>query len=138
MLNPGAAQLLTLCGFFAPDEIPLVMIQNALGALPEDLAELMREPAAVQDALNTLEKFSLARSGGQTISVHGVIGAMAQDRLPNIDRMGWATVALQIASAAFEFDSQNPNSWRTFCRMCWRRRCMRRGRGWRRRRWWIC
>ena len=112
LLNPGAAELLTLCGFFAPDEIPLAMIQNASGALPEDLADLMRDAAALQDALNTLEKFTLARSGGHTISVHGVIGAMAQDRLSNIDRMSWATVALQIASAAFEFDSQNPNSWR--------------------------
>jgi tetratricopeptide (TPR) repeat protein len=111
-LNPGAGQLLTLCGFFASDEIPLVMIQNALGALPEDLAAMMRDSAALQDALNTLEKFSLAKNAGQTVSVHGVIGAMAQDRLPTIDRMSWATVALQIASAAFEFDSQNPNSWR--------------------------
>ncbi|MGD0463529.1 MAG: FxSxx-COOH system tetratricopeptide repeat protein [Tepidisphaeraceae bacterium] len=111
-LNPGAGQLLTLCGFFGPDEIPLTMIQNALGALPEELAELMQDPAALQDALNTLEKFSLARSGGHAVSVHGVIGAMAQDRLSNIERMNWATSALQIASGAFEFDSQNPNSWR--------------------------
>lgn len=112
LLNPAAAQLLTLCGFFAPDEIPLAMIENAAGALPEDLAAAMQHPVELHEALNILEKFSLAKAGDHTLSVHGVIGALAQDRLSNIDRMGWATVALQIASAAFPFDSQNPNSWR--------------------------
>ncbi len=46
------------------------------------------------------------------MSVHGVIGAMAQDRLSNVERTSWATAALRLASGAFEFDSQNPNSWR--------------------------
>jgi tetratricopeptide (TPR) repeat protein len=111
LLNPGAAQLLTLCGFFAPDEIPLPMIQNSLGALPDELAQTLQHPVDLHSALNTLEQFSLAKSAEQMISVHGVIGAMAQDRLSNIDRMSWATIALQIASTAFSFDSQNPNSW---------------------------
>jgi tetratricopeptide (TPR) repeat protein len=112
LLNPAAAQLLTLCGFFAPDEIPLAMIENSPAALPEDLAQTMRHPVELHEALNILERFSLAKAGDRSLSVHGVIGALAQDRLSQIDRMSWATAALQIASAAFPFDSQNPDSWR--------------------------
>jgi len=110
-LNPVAAHLLTLCGFFAPEDIPLEMIENAAADLPQDLAEGLRSPDDRHDSLNILERFSLARSGDGVIAIHGVIGAMAQDRLLPIDRMEWATIALRVASGAFQFDSQNPNSW---------------------------
>lgn len=110
-LNPIAAQLLTLCGFFSPDEIPLSMIENGAKELPHELAFGLLDTAARGDALNLLERFSLASVGDGIVSVHGVIAAMAQDRLVGDDRVAWATIALRIASAAFPFDSQNPNSW---------------------------
>jgi tetratricopeptide (TPR) repeat protein len=112
-LNPVAAQLLTLCGFFSPDEIPLSMIENAANELPHELAFGILETANRGEALNLLDRFSMARTGEGIISVHGVIAAMAQDRLDAGERTNWATVALRIASAAFSFDSQNPNSWRS-------------------------
>ena len=110
-LNPVAAQLLSLCGFLSPDEIPLSMIENAAGELPPDLGLGVLDPGIRGEALNLLDRFSLARSGEGTISLHGVIAAMAQDRLAKEEREKWATIALRIASAAFSFDSQNPNSW---------------------------
>jgi tetratricopeptide (TPR) repeat protein len=110
-LNPVAAQLLTLCGFFSPDEIPLYMIENAAGELPPDLAYGLLDSATRGEAMNLLDRFSLAKTDDGVISMHGVIAAMAQDRLLPADRMNWAQVALRIASASFSFDSQNPNSW---------------------------
>jgi tetratricopeptide (TPR) repeat protein len=112
-LNPMAAQLLTICGFFSPDEIPLSMIENASNELPHQLAFGLLDPASRVEALNLLDRFSMARTGEGVISVHGVIAAMAQDRLDADERAKWATVALRIASTAFSFDSQNPNSWRS-------------------------
>jgi len=110
-LNPVAAQLLTLCGFFSPDEIPLSMIENAAGELPPDLAYGLLDSRTRGEAMNLLDRFSLAKTDEGIISIHGVIAAMAQDRLTPADRMNWAQVALRIAAAAFSFDSQNPNSW---------------------------
>ncbi|MGD0387980.1 MAG: FxSxx-COOH system tetratricopeptide repeat protein [Tepidisphaeraceae bacterium] len=110
-LNPMAAQLLTLCGFFSPDEIPLSMLENGAGELPPELAYGLLDPGIRGEAMNLLERFSLATTGDGIVSIHGVIAAMAQDRLHPADRMNWAQMALRIASAAFSFDSQNPNSW---------------------------
>jgi tetratricopeptide (TPR) repeat protein len=111
-LNPPAAQLLTLCGFFSPDDIPLSMIENASGELPEELAQGVIDTVSRGEALNLLDRFSLARTGEGIISIHGVIAAMAKDRLDAEERLKWAAVALRIVSAAFSFDSQNPISWR--------------------------
>ena len=110
-LNPVAAQLLTLCGFFSPDEIPLSMIENSADVLPPELAYGLLDVQARGEALNLLERFSLAKTAEGIISIHGVIAAMAQDRLLPADRMNWATLALRLASAGFSFDSQNPSSW---------------------------
>ena len=112
-LNPAAAQLLTLCGFFSPDEIPLSMIENASSELPHELAFTVMDPASRSEALNLLDRFSVAKTAEGVISVHGAVAAMAQDRLDADERGKWATIALRIVSAAFSFDSQNPNSWRS-------------------------
>jgi tetratricopeptide (TPR) repeat protein len=111
MINPLAAQLLTLCGFFAPDGIPLDMIHNSTAELNPKLRKGLRDKEGLREAMEILERFSLARASEKTISIHGVIGAMAQDRLVDIDRMSWASAAVRIVSSAFPFDSQNPNSW---------------------------
>lgn len=112
-LNAVAAQVLTLCGFFSPDDIPLSMIENASSELPHELAYGILETAVRGEALNLLDRFSVARTGEGVISVHGVIAAMAQDRLDAEERTKWAAIALRVASAAFSFDSQNPISWRS-------------------------
>jgi hypothetical protein len=88
-INPVAAQFLTLCGFFAPDEIPLAMIESASAELPSELAFFLMDTAARVDALNLLERFALARVGEGVISLHGVIAAMVQDRLDAEDRARW-------------------------------------------------
>jgi tetratricopeptide (TPR) repeat protein len=110
-IDPVAAQLLTICGFFSPDSIPLSMLENAAAELPRELETAILDRSARADALNLLDRFSMARTGEGTLSIHGVIAAMAQDRLRADERGIWARIALRVASAAFSFDSQNPNSW---------------------------
>jgi len=112
-LNPAAAQFLTLCGFFSPDEISLSLIENGAAELRHELAYVLLDPASRSDALNLLERFALIKTGDGIISIHGVIAAMAQDRLDTEERVKWATIALRITSAAFNFDSQNPISWKS-------------------------
>jgi tetratricopeptide (TPR) repeat protein len=109
--NPVAAQLLTLCGFFSPDEIPLAMLEKGASELPHELAFGLLDARARQEALTLLDRFSLASASSGVISIHGVIAAMAQDRLRADEREAWAAMALRIASASFSFDSQDPNSW---------------------------
>ena len=113
-LNPAAAQFLTLCGFFSPDEIPLSMIENGSGELRHEVAYVLLNPETRTEALNLLEQFALIKIGDGIISIHGVIAAMAQDRLDAEERAKWSTIALRIAAASFSFDSQNPSSWK-FC-----------------------
>jgi tetratricopeptide (TPR) repeat protein len=112
-LNSLAANLLTLCAFFSPDEIPIEMLEKGAGELPNEIAFGLLDPERRGAALNLLERFSLASTSAGIISIHGVIAAMAQDRLDEDDRAAWARMALRIASGAFAFDSQDPNSWTT-------------------------
>ena len=67
-LNPMAAQLLTVCGFFSPDDIPLSMIENASNELPHQLAFGLLDAASRVEALNLLDRFSMARTGEGAIS----------------------------------------------------------------------
>jgi len=110
-LNPTAAQLLTLCGFFSPDHIPLSMLETAAAELPAELGFSVSHGSAQAEMLNLFERFSMAKTGEDSLSIHGVIAAMAQDRLDPVERGKWAAIAMRIASASFAFDSQNPQSW---------------------------
>lgn len=110
-IDPEAADLMVLCSFFAPGEIPLWMIQEGSNHLPSDLANVAADPAALHNALATLEKFSLLRATDKWISIHGVLAALTQDRLDGQGRSDWTMCAMRLANAAFAYDSQNHLTW---------------------------
>jgi tetratricopeptide (TPR) repeat protein len=110
-IDPEAADLLMLCSFFAPGEIPLWMIHEASSQLPSDLANVAADPAALHNALATLEKFSLVRVTDKWISIHGVLAALTQDRMDGQARSEWAMSALRVATSAFPYDSQDHLTW---------------------------
>jgi tetratricopeptide (TPR) repeat protein len=112
MLNHTAAQLLTICAFFASEKIPLQMILDSAHELPREMEAGIKNVASLHEAADILQKFALARFEQNTIWVHGVVSALIQDRLSNADRAAWATIAAYIAMAAFPFDSQNPQTWK--------------------------
>jgi tetratricopeptide (TPR) repeat protein len=110
-IDMPAAALLNLCAFLAAEEIPLRMILNASDNLPQELVLAQADPIRFAECLTTIRNFSLARTTTTSIAVHGVIGALAQDRLSDTEREKWATAAVLVASGSFNYDSQDPRSW---------------------------
>jgi molybdate-binding protein len=55
----GAANLLHLCCFLAPAEIPLDLLVDQAEALPDELAAILTDPLARNAALTTLERYAL-------------------------------------------------------------------------------
>jgi len=110
-IDPEAADLLVLCSFFATGEIPLWMIHEGARQLPADLGNVAADPSALHNALDKLERFSLARVTDRWISIHGVLGALAQDRLEGKARGEWTMTALRLAASAFPYESQDHLTW---------------------------
>jgi len=110
--SPAAADLLTLCAFLAPDEVPLEMLKEGAGHLPPALAEASADPEALAASAAVLQNYSLARvRGGSFLTLHHFIQAAARDRLSEDDRKNRAAAAVQLMYAAFPFDSTKPQTW---------------------------
>jgi len=110
-IDPEAADLLVLCSFFAAGQIPLWMIHEGARQLPADLGNVAADPSALHNALDTLERFSLARVTDRWVSIHGVLSALTQDRLEGKARGEWTINALRLAASAFPYESQDHLTW---------------------------
>jgi hypothetical protein len=88
---PAAADLLNLCAFFAPDDIPLDMIVDAAEYLPESLKNAVLDPLSLNDIVGELSNYSLVEvdRGKRTISIHRLVQAALRDRLSSEEGQTW-------------------------------------------------
>ena len=106
---PGAAGLLRLLAFCAPEAIPLrLLLQPRPGltdglppAVAETLALLLDDELAAGDAVAALRRYSLARPAGDgAVSVHRLVQAVTADQLPEELRDAWRQAAATVIEAA--------------------------------------
>ena len=94
---PSAARpLLELLAFFAPDALPLVVLDADPGALPESL----RDKLARNDAIAALNRFSLLRVDAGTLTVHRLVQAVTRDVLDAATAKARAEAAVRLVNAA--------------------------------------
>jgi hypothetical protein len=67
-LSPPAAEMLGMCSFLAPDDIPTELVATA-----NSLAD--------EDALATLRRLALVRRQGDSLAVHRLVGDVVRERL---------------------------------------------------------
>jgi tetratricopeptide (TPR) repeat protein len=113
---PPAADLVHLCAFFAPDDIPLEVIVEGAEDLPEPLAGAVRDPLELNRAVALLRDHSLlgaeADEGGRrNLSVHRLVQAVTRDRLAVDEREKWLDASVKVTNRAFPFDSHQPQHW---------------------------
>lgn len=112
---PGAAAILCLAGFCAPDDIPFELFEQKADAYPDDLAPVFENGtkgaslrAAVSDpdireqALSALASLSLIALKLETrsFSVHRLVQAACRD-ICGADCESWIATAVGIANEAF-------------------------------------
>lgn len=109
--SPEAADLLNLCAFLSPDDIPLGLLACGSVFVPAWLVLTLSEPASLQSAASMLARYNVVRFNGESISLHRLVAALSRDRLQPEDRRTWATAALRLAASAFEFDGDDAHTW---------------------------
>lgn len=65
---PVAQDLLVLCAFLAPDDIPRTLLEEHHQALPEPLAAAARDQLALRQAFGALHRYALATITPQALS----------------------------------------------------------------------
>ncbi|MFH1036178.1 MAG: FxSxx-COOH system tetratricopeptide repeat protein, partial [Pseudomonadota bacterium] len=116
--SPAATELLNLCAFLAPDDIPLEIIREGKEFLPKDLAGAVDDPLAWNQALAALRAYSLAQREGDSLSLHRLVQAVTRHRLGEKERKEWAGVAARVVNEAFPGDvTTNVDSWPACARL---------------------
>ena len=85
-LDQDSADLLSLCAFLAPDDIPLDVIVDGAKHLPDALAKCVADALARDAAIVGLRRFSLIGRTGDELTVHRLVQAVQRDRLTPADR----------------------------------------------------
>jgi hypothetical protein len=70
---PAAEDLLNLCAFLAPDDLPRALLTEHVDGLPERLAGAVGDRLGFQQVLGALRRYSLATVTADAVSVHRLI-----------------------------------------------------------------
>jgi hypothetical protein len=80
-LPPEAADLLTLCAFYASDQIPFDLLIDGKASLPRRLRKALRDSRGLEACLSHLRLHCLADVGVAAFSVNAEVQAAARGRL---------------------------------------------------------
>ena len=110
--SPAAADLLNLCAFLAPDDIPKKLLVEGAKHLPKSLAAAVQDPLALNEALAVLRRYSLMDVTDDYLSMHRLVQAVVRERLDNKGKKKWAGAAVEVVNAAFPSGIQSDvNAW---------------------------
>jgi len=115
--SSAGADLLSLCAFLAPDDIPLDIIRDGTDRLPDSLANAVADELEFDDAISALRRHSLAERTDNALSVHRLVQAVVRDSIEESDRGAWAEAAAGVISKAFPYDSDDVRTWSVCARL---------------------
>lgn len=98
--NSDAVDLLTLCAFFASDDIPTSIFKQAI----DDELEF-------SEITKCLKKFSLIEGLSDKISVHRLVQLVTRDNLNESKRRFWISGAITLLLRTFDFNPDDPRTW---------------------------
>jgi len=118
--DPGAAGLLRLLAFCAPEAIPLRLLLLPRPGLAEQLSPevarvlvpLLEDELAANDAIAALRRYSLiSPASDKTISVHTLVQAVTADQMPAELAEGWRQAAAALIEASIPGHPRQSESW---------------------------
>jgi tetratricopeptide (TPR) repeat protein len=101
----GAAALMNLCAFFAPDDIAREMLRDHRDQVPEPLQTLLGDTLALNAVLAALRKYSLLEVREDALDIHRLVQAVVRDRLDEEARKTWCEAATCVVNAAYPGNS---------------------------------
>ena len=112
-----AADLLRLVSFLAPEDIPLAEVSAHAPALNDPIAEEIRDPAALDELVETLARFELVWRAGDAMSLHRHVQSLVRASLSDEARRRWSGAAVGLIESAFPSDSRDVRTWRVCARL---------------------
>jgi tetratricopeptide (TPR) repeat protein/transcriptional regulator with XRE-family HTH domain len=108
---PVAVDLLRLCAFLAPDDIPVSLLREHAGRLPSPLEEALADEVELDRMIAAVTRYSFARRQGDTLRVHRLVQSVIRESL-GPDRQVWLTAAVRLLHTAMPEDPQlRPATW---------------------------
>ncbi len=114
---PAAIQLLALCAFLAPDDIPLELLRGGQRHVPQPLAATVALPFALTKALAALRRYARVERVDNALWVPHRLSALVYDWLDEAERAVWATVAVTLVNEAVPAESTVVESWPIYTRL---------------------
>src|SRR6266508_6547966 len=114
---PAAEGLLVLCAFLAADDIPRSLPVEHAALLPQRLAATVADPLGYQTTIAALRRYSLVKTGTDSLSVHRLVQAVVRQRLDPDQQHRWASVAVHLVRAAFPTQVLDPATWPAYARL---------------------
>lgn len=110
-VGPVAEDLLNLCAYFAPDDIPLEMIIRGSKYLPPDLSQACRDTSCFYDTIGAIRKFSLIEMHEKALSIHRLVQEVIRNNQSKNLARQWCEIAVRILRTAFPYDEEDPHTW---------------------------
>lgn len=115
--NCAAADLLRLCAFLSPDDIPEEIMTEGAADLGPLLQPLAANQLQLKKAIATLRKYSLVRRdpNAETLSIHRLLQVVSKDGMDEDTQRLWAERAVRSVSHVFPFHgdlAELKPSWR--------------------------
>lgn len=79
--KPAAIELLNMCAFMAPDDIPLDLITKQVEALPESLQALLSDKGEMAEMRLLFKRYSIASIKYETLSMHRLVQSVIRHGL---------------------------------------------------------
>ncbi len=106
--EPGAAELLYLLAYFAPEPVSRDWLVEGAEHLPEPLGSLVQDQLAWNRMGRAFRRYGLVEVTEAGLLVHRLVQAVTRDRLAAEERQVWAVAAVRVVTAGYPTHTYNP------------------------------
>jgi tetratricopeptide (TPR) repeat protein len=108
---PAAEDLLAVCAFLAPDDIPRALPLEYAEALPEPLQAVVADRLSYDRILGVLGRYSLVTVTEESLVLHPLVQTVIREGLDQPTRQRWAGEAVRLMYAAFPSQGDDVRVW---------------------------
>jgi tetratricopeptide (TPR) repeat protein len=115
--TPAAEDLVCMCAFLAPDDLPRSLLAEHPEVLPERLASAVGDPLRFAQVLGALRRYSLVTVTPEAVSVHRLVQAVIRNGLDTEPAQTWAAAAVALVEAGFPAEAEEVGAWPAAARL---------------------
>ena len=110
--RPAAADLLRLCAFLAPDDIPAGVLAAGAKELPGGLPGALGDDIELDRTIATLLRYSLVGRRSDELRVHRLVQVVVRESIAAGEREAWLAAAIRLLRATFPPEAEeHPEQW---------------------------